>query len=88
LSVVIPALWRLVLFEKSLNACKPLFDDMLVVDCHPELWVEGVAVRFAALLQFALLVLLQIAHWLLNRKWARSLGLVKSAVQVWRRHTS
>ena len=37
-----------------------------------------------ARLQFALLVLLQIAHRLVNREWAGAFGLVEGAVQAWR----
>jgi GT2 family glycosyltransferase len=37
-----------------------------------------------ARLQFALLVLLQITHRLVNREWAGAFGLVEGAVQVWR----
>jgi GT2 family glycosyltransferase len=37
-----------------------------------------------ARLQFALLVLLQIAHRLVNREWAGALGLVEGAVRAWR----
>ena len=41
-----------------------------------------------ARLQFALLVLLLIAHRLVNREWAGALGLVEGAVQAWRKHIS
>lgn len=39
-------------------------------------------------LQFALLVLLLIAHRLANREWAGALGLVEGAVQAWRERIS
>ena len=38
-----------------------------------------------ARLQFALLVLLLIAHRLVNREWAGALGLVEGAVEAWRK---
>ncbi len=38
-------------------------------------------------LQFALLVLLLIAHRLVNREWAGALGLVEGAVRAWRIHS-
>ena len=41
-----------------------------------------------ARLQFALLVLLLIAHRLVNREWAGALGLVEGAVQAWRKPIS
>jgi hypothetical protein len=37
-----------------------------------------------ARLQFAFLVLPQIAHRLVNREWAGALGLVEGAVLAWR----
>ena len=40
-----------------------------------------------ARLQFALLVLLLIAHRLVNREWVGALGLVEGAVQAWRIHS-
>src|SRR5215210_1019372 len=39
-------------------------------------------------LQFALLVLLLIAHRLANREWAGALGLIEGAVQAWRERTN
>ncbi len=37
-----------------------------------------------ARVQFALLVLLLVAHRLLNREWKGALGLLEGAVQAWR----
>ncbi len=68
-----------------LYACEPPSDEILVVDDYSELPTHPTPL---ARLQFALLVLLLIAHRLVNREWMGALGLVEGALQAWRKHTS